>query len=125
MAHRRSFAVLGALAAALAPVRAPATAPVTVVTVVAYQYLPGDSDPASHLEVERGAQLYLANLDALGAHNLVAIEVIDEQPLFESDPVNTGAATEVRGVPHLGPGTYDFMCTVHGYDAMHGSLQVV
>lgn len=113
------------LGAALSPVRAPAAAPVTVVSVVAYQYLPGDSDPASHLEVEQGAQLTLANLDALGAHNLVSIDVVDERPLFESDPINTGATTEVYGVPALTPGTYAFMCTVHGYDAMHGSLQVV
>lgn len=97
---------------------------VAVVVTAAYQYLPGDSDPHATLEITRGDRLLLANVDPLGAHNLVSLDVADDAPLFSSDLVNMGEATEVDGVPNLAAGTYAFMCTVHGWDAMHGALEV-
>lgn len=111
----------------MAVVSAPAVgnpAGVAVVTTFAYQYLPGDSDPRADLTLEAGDRLFLANLDPLGAHNLVSLELVDDEPIFSSEVVNMGHAAEVNGVPSLGLGVYVFMCTVHGYDAMNGSLEV-
>lgn len=97
----------------------------SVVTTAAYRYLPGDPDSGTTLTVDRGNRLLLANVDPLGAHNIVSVDVVSGMPLFSSEPVNAGQATEVTGVSVLGPGTYVFMCTVHGFDAMHGALSVI
>lgn len=120
---RLVLACLG-LALAVQPVGA-RPAGIAVVATVAYQYIPGDSDPYVSLESDVGGQLFLVNLDPLGAHNLVSTDTIDGEPLFQSDFVNPGEATEVVGVDQLTAGEYGFMCTVHGYEAMNGQLNVV
>lgn len=43
-------------------------------------------------------------------------------PLFVSDLIDDGQTTEVRGVASLPPGTYGFICTIHG--SMSGQLIV-
>jgi plastocyanin len=73
--------------------------------------------------VIQGQPLDFANLDPLGPHDVTSVKRgSDYQRLFTSASVPFGQATPVEGVEKLAPGTYDFVCSIHG--SMQGQLTV-
>lgn len=121
---RRTLSLLLACASAW-PVAARASdPPPAVVTVVAYQYLPGDREfPELTLSVEQGGHLLFAPADNLGAHSIVSVDTYpDATPLFWAEQIGPGQTTDVTGVPGLRPGTYQFYCSNH--PDMQGDLTV-
>lgn len=90
----------------------------------AYEYYPGSTDTLVPLSVDQGGRLFLANLDPLGAHSLVAWDTdAFGDPLFRTPATNFSEQTEATGIASLTPGTYGFYCDVHG-GVMQGSLTV-
>lgn len=73
------------------------------------------------LRVPRGSQPLLTVTDP-EPHNVVAVARDRRGPLFGSDTVGLGETTPVLRVERLGPGVYQFLCTVH--ERMTGELVV-
>lgn len=97
-----------------------------VVTVLNH-YAPGDTELAlPTLVVLAGTRLEYTNLDALAAHDVTdeGCRTPGDACLFRSPSIGRSDGTvEVAGVAELGPGTYEFYCTVHP-STMFGTLIV-
>lgn len=73
--------------------------------------------------VDPGDRLFFRN-DDLGnpeRHNVTSLA--GPGRLFRSDTIRAGRRTDVRGVPSLDPGSYNFLCTIHPNE-MRGTLTV-
>jgi polyvinyl alcohol dehydrogenase (cytochrome) len=70
-----------------------------------------------------GGSVTFANGDA-AQHDVVSTQRKgDGTPLFKSSLIGTGQTADVAGVKDLGPGSYPFVCSLHG--AMKGTLTVL
>ena len=93
-----------------------------LVTAFPYQTAVTSFTPYA-IVLPQGSSLTLANLDSAGTHNIAsARQGADGLPLFQSDFVGLGAATEVDGVPDLTVGRYLFHCQAHS--GMKGTLVI-
>ena len=71
----------------------------------------------------QGQSLDFANLDPTGPHDLISEKRgPDFKRLFTSASIPFGQSTDVVGVEKLVPGTYAFVCSIHG--TMRGELVV-
>ena len=106
-----------AAAALLVALPAPAHAATPrVVTAVAQTYAPADQAIAA------GDPLRFVNLDA-DRHDVTAVNTGDDGlPVFGTPVTPPGGTAVVAGVERLGPGVYQFFCSVHEY--MRGTVAV-
>lgn len=70
-----------------------------------------------------GQPFDLVNLDPTSSHDVVSVKRdADYKRLFVSASVPAGGTARVEGAEKLEPGSYDFVCSIHG--AMTGTLTV-
>ena len=108
-----------ALAATLALtlVPAPVVAAEATVTTSGMSFVP------SQLTLNQGDTLVHHNADAFD-HNVRSVDKgADGKPLFGGATIGSNQTTPVEGVAQLGPGTYEFVCSLHAA-TMRGSLTV-
>lgn len=74
------------------------------------------------MSIQKGGKLYFRNQDT-AAHDVTGQQKgTNGQPLFRSSRPPANRIAEVKGADKLGPGTYDFYCSVH--PSMIGTLRV-
>jgi plastocyanin len=101
-----SALALGAAASLVGVPAAPAAEPVRIVSVGFAYLLP-------ETELARGTAVELVNLDP-APHNITALVTgRNGSPLFTSSTVGAAETTKVKGIERLGPGVYDYTCTLH------------
>ena len=114
--------------AATPPEPVPA-APVVVVSALVYRYTPGETSENSILggstRMQEGGTFVFANADPSAPHTVTGPEFEDSGTyLFDSgEPIAAGEAATVQGVETLPPGSYVFMCKLHG-NLMRGELVI-
>ena len=107
--------VLAAASTTFTGAAVPAAEPVRVVSAGFTFVLP-------ETEIARGTPVELANVDP-APHNITSVVTgRSGSPLFWSDTIGAGEVTGVVGVDRLGPGVYDYVCTLH--PSMLGTLFV-
>lgn len=109
---------LGALAA-VSFLAAPGTALGAVVV--------GGPAPVTYMNpqvtIDPGESLDFLNLDATAPHDVTSVDVgANAEALFRSETVGFGVMVPVVGAESLGPGSYDFICSIHSF--MEGTLTV-
>ncbi len=88
--------------------------------VIAYTAFSYGPEP---VHVNQGDSLEFTNLDMLaGEGHSVTERAPAGEVRFDSPITKTGAKSDVVGITSLPPGTYTFMCRVHGF--MKGTLIV-
>lgn len=110
---------LALAAGALAALALPATAGAAQITA--------GPAPSSYqnpmIEIDAGEPVTFLNLDLTGQHDVTATGVgPSAQALFRSETVGFGTQVPVEGAEALGPGTYDFICSIHTF--MTGAITV-
>lgn len=106
----RRFAAIASVAAfAAMTLLAPAADAATAnVLTVAYEFVPEE------IEIVKGDKLDYTNADVLAPHNVESrVTKRDGNPLFGSATISWGTTAPVKGVEKLGPGAYDFVCSLH------------
>jgi plastocyanin len=87
-----------------------------VVLAVAERYVPAD------VEIAQGESLTLVNGER-SPHDITAVDLDGGWPVFKSAILyEPGQTAPVVGVETLGPGLYQFYCSVH--ELMRGSVYV-
>jgi plastocyanin len=74
------------------------------------------------IEIRTGDSLTFFNTDPFSGVVGHTLTHLSPKPRFDSGLLAAGAMGEVKGVPDLAAGTYDFFCTVHPF--MTGKLVV-
>ena len=98
----------------------------TIVALSEFSYGGGTGD-GTVFRLNAGGTSMLANADpAQGIqHNVVSTEDgPDGRPLFISDLIGPGASAPVEGTEYLQPGSYAFLCSIHQFAGMSGTIQV-
>ena len=76
-----------------------------------------------NIEIDAGEAVTFMNLDLTASHDVTSVDVgAGAQPLFRSATVGFLTTVPVEGAEALGPGTYDFLCSIHTF--MSGSITV-
>ena len=109
MRRVRSAAIVAAVAALTVVASARADQ-----RVIAAPFSSGYVNP--DVTIAQGEKLSFVNPD-VAPHDVTSVD-----GLFESETVGTGSEVPVTGAESLGPGTYEFVCSVHTY--MEGTLTV-
>ena len=76
-----------------------------------------------NVEIAGGESLTFLNLDLTAVHDVTAIDAgTGGKPVFRSEIIGFGTEAPVVGAEKLGPGSYDFLCSIHTF--MTGTLTV-
>lgn len=109
-----------ACAAMVALAGAPAQAAQAGLVAGPYAAVTGFATP--QVVVLAGDELSFANADVM-AHSVLARDLGPAGPLFSSTLATIGQSVPVNGISSLAPGSYDFVCSLHG--SMTGTITVL
>lgn len=105
-------ALAGLCVSAVLP--ASAAAITDTITAVASNAYEGASGPGGEFLLDAGSVPAFVNSEAGVSHNVVAVAGgPDGEELFQTPLIDGGQSIDVAGTQYLGPGTYDFVCTIH------------
>lgn len=98
-------------------------------SALVYRYTPGEKSENAMLggstRMQEGGTFVFANADPSAPHTVTGPWFEERQEyLFDSgEPIAAGEADTVEGVETLPPGSYVFMCKLHG-NLMRGELVI-
>ena len=84
--------------------------------------IPQSTYATENVAIDQGEPLSFLNLDALNHDVTARGKDSSGQPLFSTPLIGTGQEVPVTGTDSLGPGNYEFFCTIHAN--MTGTLTI-